>query len=189
MLPLFSKFWWSFVFRGLAAVLFGLTISWGTPSLDLLVLAFGLFALLQGVFSVIPGLSKLGGRIYFLLIEGVVGILAGVFTFLGPGIGRMVWPEIATVTLVYFIAFWALLTGAAELIGSLRLPGEVKERRMISLSGVVCFFLTLLLLLRTGPGATGNASVIGIFGMVIGLLWLFTGLKARGQSARMGKLF
>jgi len=50
---------------------------------------FGIFALLQGILSAVPGVSKLGGRIYFLLVEGVVGILAGVLTFLGPGIGRM----------------------------------------------------------------------------------------------------
>ena len=185
MLPLFSKYWWTFVLRGLAAILFGLMISWVTPSLDLLVLSFGSFTLLQGVLSVIPGLSKLGGRIYFLLIEGVVGILAGVFTFLGPGIGRMWWPEIATMTLLFFIAFWTLLTGVVELIGSFRLPGEMKERWMITLSGLVCLLFGLTLLFRSGSGATGNASVIGIYGIVWGLLWLFVGLKARKQSSRI----
>jgi uncharacterized membrane protein HdeD (DUF308 family) len=59
-----------------------LLISWPGLSLDVLVLTFGIFALLQGLLSVTPGLSKLGGRIYFLLIEGVIGILAGVLTFL-----------------------------------------------------------------------------------------------------------
>jgi uncharacterized membrane protein HdeD (DUF308 family) len=155
--------------------------SLGTPSLDVLVLVFGFFALLQGVLSVIPGLSRLAGRIYFLLIEGVAGILAGVITFLGPGIGRMLWPEVATVTLVYFIAFWALLTGVAEFIGSFRLPGEMKERRVITLSGLLCLLLGFILLLRSASGATGNASVIGIFGIVVGLLWLFTGFKAHND--------
>ena len=52
--------------------------------------SFGIFALLQGILAAVSlELSKLGGKIYFLLIEGVVGILAGVLTFLGPGIGRM----------------------------------------------------------------------------------------------------
>lgn len=183
MVQLFAKSWWSFVLRGFAAVLFGLVILSVGRSLDLLVLSFGMFALLQGILSLIPGLSKLGGRIYFLLIEGVVGLSAGVFTFLGPGIGRMLWPEIATMTLLAFIAFWALLTGLAELIGSFRLPGEIKERRVITLSGLVCLTLGMILLFRSGAGATGNASVIGIFGIVFGLLWLFVGLKARKGDA------
>jgi len=183
MIQLFSKYWWSLIARGVVAIFFGLIIlSWAGSSLDLLVLSFGAFALLQGIFSLVPGLSKLGGRIYFLLIEGVIGILAGVFTFLGPGIGRMLWPEIATMTLLLFIAFWALLTGLAELIGSFRLPGEIKGKWVITLNGLICLLLGLILFLRSETGATGNASVIGLFGIVFGLLWLFVGLKARKEN-------
>jgi uncharacterized membrane protein HdeD (DUF308 family) len=184
MKPLFSKFWWSFVARGVVAILFGLLIlSWPGLSLDGLVFTFGIFALLQGILSTVPGVSKLGGRIYFLLIEGVVGILAGVLTFLGPGIGRMFWPEIATMTLLFFIAFWALLSGLAEVIGSFRLPGEMKEKWLITLSGLVCLLLGLVLLFRSGLGAVGNAWVIGLFIIVFGLLWSFIGFKARKGAA------
>jgi uncharacterized membrane protein HdeD (DUF308 family) len=180
MVELFSKYRWSFIVRGVIAFLSGLIIlSWGSSSLDLLVVSFGIFALFQGVLSVAPGLSKLGGRVYFLLIEGVVGILAAVFTFLGPGIGRMLWPQVATRTLVIFISFWALLTGIAELIGSFRLPGEMKGKWLITLSGLVCLVLGLIVLSRSGAGATGNAAVTGLLGIVYGLLWFFVGLKVR----------
>jgi uncharacterized membrane protein HdeD (DUF308 family) len=180
MEQLFSKYWWTFVFRGFVAGLFGLfLLSWPGLSLDVLVLTFGIFALLQGILSVIPGVSKLGGRIYFFLIEGVVGILAGVLTFLGPGIGRMLWPEIATMTLLIFIALWAFLSGIAEVIGSFRLPGEIKEKWAITLSGVACLLLGLILIFRSGLGAVGNASAIGLSAIVFGLLWSFIGFKTR----------
>ncbi len=180
MEQLFSKFWWSFVVRGFVAVLFGLfVISWPGLSLDGLVFTFGIFALLQGILSIIPGLSELGGRIYFLLIEGLVGILAGVLTFLGPGLGRIFWPEVATKTLLVFIALWALLSGIAEVVGSFRLAGAIKEKWLITLSGFVCLLLGLVLLFRSGLGAVGNAWVIGLFIIVFGLLWLSVGFKAR----------
>ena len=180
MEQLFSKFWWSFVVRGFVAVLFGLfVISWPGLSLDGIVLTFGFFALLQGILSTVPGVSELGGRIYFLLIEGVVGILAGVLTFLGPGLGRIFWPEVATRTLLFLIAFWALLSGIAEVIGSFRLAGASKGKWLITLSGFVCLLLGLVLLFRSGLGAVGNASVIGLFTIVFGLLWSFIGFKAR----------
>ena len=180
MVELFSKYRWSFIARGVVAFLCGLIIlSWGGSSLDLSVVSFGIFALFQGILTVAPGLSKLGGRVYFLLIEGVVGILAAVFTFLGPGIGRMLWPQVATRTLIIFISFWALLTGVAELIGSFRLPGEMKEKWVISLSGLVCIVLGLFVLSRSGAGATGNAAAIGLLGIIYGLLWLFVGVKVR----------
>ena len=180
MEQLFSKFWWSFVVRGFVAVLFGLfVISWPGLSLDGLVFTFGIFALLQGILSIIPGLSELGGRIYFLLIEGIIGILAGVLTFLGPGLGRIFWPEVATMTLLFFIAFWALLSGIAEVIGSFRFPGTIKGKWLITLSGFVCLLLGLVLLFRSGLGAVGNAWVIGLFIIVFGLLWLSVGFMAR----------
>jgi len=154
-------------------------ISWLGLSLDGIVLTFGLFALLQGILSITPGLSELGGRIYFLLIEGVVGILAGVLTFLGPGIGRMLWPEVATMTLLVFIVLWALLSGLAEVIGSFRPPGEIKEKWAMTLSGLVCLLFGVILFLRSGVGAVGNAWVSGLFIIVFGLLWSFIGFKAR----------
>ena len=91
----------------------------------------------------------------------------------------MLWPEMATMTLLVFIALWAFLTGIAELIGSFRLPGEIKEKWVITFSGLVCLLLGLILLFRSEAGATGNASVIGLFGIVFGVLWLFVGLKVR----------
>ena len=186
MEQLFPKFWWTFVVRGFVALLFGLiALLWPALSLDLLVLSFGIFALLQGILSITPGLSELGGRIYFLLIEGVVGILAGVLTFLGPGIGRMWWPEIATTTLLVFITLWAFLAGLSEVIGSFRLPGEIREKWVITLSGLVCLLLGLILLFHSEAGATGNASVIGLFGIVFGVLWLFVGFKVRKVHSKI----
>ena len=91
----------------------------------------------------------------------------------------MLWPEQATKTLLVFIASWAFLTGIAEMIGSFRLPGEIKGKWMITLSGWVSLLLGLILLIRSEAGATGNASVIGLFGIVFGLLWLIVGLKVR----------
>jgi uncharacterized membrane protein HdeD (DUF308 family) len=186
MEQLFSKFWWTFVVRGFIAVLFGLLVlSWPGLSLDFLVLTFGIFALLQGILSVIPGGSKLGGRIYFLLIEGVLGLLAGVLTFLGPGIGRMLWPAIATMTLLIIIALWALLTGIAEGIGSFRLPGEIKGKWLITLSGFVCFLLGLVLFFRSGLGAVENASAIGLSAIVFGFLWALQGYKVHGMRCSL----
>lgn len=180
MVQLFSKYWWTLLIRGFIGVLFGfIVLSWSGLSLDGFVLAFGLFALLQGILSIVPGMSKLGGRIYFLLVEGILGILAGVFTFLGPGIGRMLWPEVATMTLLVVITVWTFLAGIAEIIGSLRLPKEMKVKWLITLSGFICLLLGLALVFRSGLGAVGNTSAIGLFGIIFGLLWLFVSLKAR----------
>ena len=180
MVKLFSAYWWTFVARGFIAFLFGLFgLFCPALSLDLLVVTFWALALLQGILTLIPGLSKLGGRVYFLLMEGIVGILAGVLTFIGPGIGRILWPDSATMTLLFVIVFWSVFTGIGEGIGSLRLPGEIKEKWAVTLSGAVSLILGLVLLLRSGTGAVDNAWVIGLCTVIFGLLWVFVGFKAR----------
>ena len=87
-------------------------------------------------------------------------------------------------TLLIFIALWAFLTGIAEMIGSFRLPAEIKGKWVITLSGLACLLLGLILLFRSRAGATGNASVIGLFGIVFGVLWLIVGLNARKGYSR-----
>jgi len=60
--------------------------------------------------------------------------------------------RVATKTLLVFIIFWAFLTGISEVIGSFRLPGEIKEKWLITLSGLVCLLLGVVMLFRSGLG-------------------------------------
>jgi uncharacterized membrane protein HdeD (DUF308 family) len=74
--------------RGLVAVLFGL-LTFLLPGITLatLVLLFGAYALVDGIFNVIA-FFKVASHQWALLIEGVVGIIAGVLTFALPAIVR-----------------------------------------------------------------------------------------------------
>jgi len=55
--------WWALLLRGLFAVLFGLiTLFLPGPTLTLLVLIFGAYALVDGIFAVIVGIRGAGGR-------------------------------------------------------------------------------------------------------------------------------
>lgn len=82
-------------------------------------------------------------------------------------------------TLAVIITLWAFLTGILEIVGSFRLTGEIKGKRLITLSGFVCLLLGVVLLFRSGLGAVGNTSVIGLSAIVFGLLWSFIGFKTR----------
>lgn len=80
--------WWALALRGLVAVLFGL-LTFLVPGMTLavLVILFGAYALIDGVFNFI-GFFKVRSHHWALLVEGVLGIIAGVITF--------VWPAITT---------------------------------------------------------------------------------------------
>ncbi len=83
------NYWWILAIRGLLAVLFGLAaFVWPGLTLLVLVLLFGAYALVDGVIAVVVSLQerRVFARWWVLLFEGLVGIAAGVLTFVWPGI-------------------------------------------------------------------------------------------------------
>ena len=56
MLAILARNWWVFLLRGVAGVIFGiLAIVWPLLTLQVLILPFGAYALVDGVFTVIAG--------------------------------------------------------------------------------------------------------------------------------------
>ena len=108
--------------RGVAAVLFGLaTLIWPDVTLWVLVLLWGAFVLVDGVFSVVAAVS--GRRVVahrgWLVFSGLVGIAAGIVTF--------VWPSITALVLLYVIAFWAIVIGALMIATAVRLRAAIRH--------------------------------------------------------------
>src|SRR5919107_5255685 len=121
MLSALAANWWTFLFRGIAAVLFGLATFFPRsiePAVALVVL-FGAYALVDGILALVGGIRGSVGRMWPLLVEGVLGVLAGLFTFFGPVL------EVTNLNL-YVIAAWAILTGIFEAVMSISLRGGEK---------------------------------------------------------------
>jgi uncharacterized membrane protein HdeD (DUF308 family) len=61
-LPMLAGNWWALLLRGIVAVLFGLTtLSWPGVTLLVLVIFFGAYALVDGVFALVAGIRGSGG--------------------------------------------------------------------------------------------------------------------------------
>ena len=90
MLETLARNWWALALRGLIAVVFGL-FTFFLPGITLvtLVLLFGAYALVDGVFNVIA-FFRVASHQWALLIEGVIGIIAGILTFAWPAITAIV---------------------------------------------------------------------------------------------------
>ena len=72
-IPDHTPSWWSLALRGLVAVLFGLAaLFWPGLVLEVLILFFGAYALVDGIFALVAafGSSGRGMRRPLLLIEG-----------------------------------------------------------------------------------------------------------------------
>src|SRR4051812_14208523 len=172
-----SRNWWAVSLRGLAGILFGI-ITFFAPAISLaaLVLLFGAYALVDGVLAIVSAVRRRGAdRWWLLLLEGLVGIAAGVLTFL--------WPAITAIALLYVIAAWALVTGAFEIAAAIRLRKAITGEWLLALSGIFSIALGVLLVLFPGPGALAVTIWIGAYAFVFGALLFALGLRLRGLGS------
>jgi uncharacterized membrane protein HdeD (DUF308 family) len=172
-----SRNWWAVSLRGLAGILFGI-ITFFAPAISLaaLVLLFGAYALVDGVLTIVTAVRRRGAdRWWLFLLEGLVGIAAGVLTFM--------WPVITAIALLYVIAAWALVTGAFEIAAAIRLRKAITGEWLLALSGVFSIGLGVLLVLFPGPGALAVTIWIGAYAFVFGALLFALGLRLKGLGS------
>ncbi|MGH2522060.1 MAG: HdeD family acid-resistance protein, partial [Anaerolineales bacterium] len=138
-----------------------------------LVLLFGAYALVDGLFALITGLTRYGEspRWWVFLIEGLVGIAAGILTF--------VWPGLTGVILLYLIAGWAIFTGVFEVVAAIRLRKEIDNEWLLALGGVASVIFGVLLVLRPAAGALAVVWLIGAYALIFGALLVALGLRLR----------
>ncbi len=167
-----ARNWWLVVLRGLVSVLLGLTaIIWPNLALTALVFLLGIYLLGDGLLAVSAGLSRHNGSQvwWLLLVEGSVGILAGVLALLSP--------SLTAITLLYLVAAWAILTGMTAIVSAIRLRKDIADEGLLALSGVLSVVLGMILVIW--PGATALAAVwlIGAYALVSGLLLIGLGFR------------
>jgi uncharacterized membrane protein HdeD (DUF308 family) len=179
MLDNLSRYWWLLALRGVAAILFGiLAFIWPQLTLEVLIILFGVYVLIDGVSNIITAFSRreTNDRWWVMLLEGVVGILAGVLTFL--------YPSLTAVILLYFIAAWAILTGVLEIVAAVRLRQEITGEWALALSGIFSIIFGILLVLFPGTGALAVVWIIGTYAIIFGALLIYLAFKVRSTGER-----
>ena len=166
--------WWSLVLRGLAGVAFGV-LSFLAPGISLaaLVLCFGAYAFIDGIFAIVMAFRKTerGGRWGALLLQGIIGIAAGVAT--------LFLPIVTALALVYLVATWAIITGVLEIVTAVRLRKVIEGEWLLGLSGLLSVALGVSLALFPGPGALALMVWIGAYALLCGTILIALGVRAR----------
>src|SRR5215470_1022046 len=175
MIRSLAQHWWVLLLRGLAAIVFGL-LTYANPgiSIAVLVLFWGAYALVDGIFEVIAGVRAKWGS---LILLGVLGIVAGIVTFM--------WPGITALVLLYIIAFWAIVAGVMQIAAAIRLRKEIQNEWLWILSGLCMVILGVLLIARPGAGAVSLVWLIASFAIAWGILLVILSFRLKGFAGRM----
>jgi len=176
-----ARSWWALALRGVAAVLFGiLAFAWPGITLASLILLYGAFALVGGIFSIaaaIAGRPQGGQPWWALLIDGLLGIAVGIVAF--------AWPGITALALLYLIAFWAVFTGVLQVIAAVQLRKEIQGEWLLALSGILSVLFGVALVVRPMAGALAVIWLIGAYSIAFGVLMIVLGFRLRSWSHLM----
>jgi uncharacterized membrane protein HdeD (DUF308 family) len=182
MLEFLSKNWWVVVIRGVAAVIFGvLTFVWPAISVAVLVLMWGAYALVDGVFSLwgaFRGPNK-DGFPWWIFLTGIAGVAAGILTFVNPAL--------TAVALLLLIAAFAIVRGIFEIVAAIRLRKEIDNEWLLVLAGVASIAFGVLVMVFPSAGALAIILWIGAFAIFIGVLEIWLGFKLKGRAPSTGK--
>ncbi|QJE98821.1 HdeD family acid-resistance protein [Luteolibacter luteus] len=176
LLHLLSRNWGWILLRGILAILFGLmAFGWPLLTLQVLVLLYGAYVLVDGVISLIAAIR--GGTFaprWWLALVGVIGLLAGIALFLWPGLGAL--------ALLMFIGAVAIVRGIFEIAGAVALRREIRGEWMLILSGLASILFGAVVMLFPGAGAVGMVWLIAAYSIAFGLILCVLAFRLRSHG-------
>lgn len=175
-LHVLAKNWWLLLLRGIAGILFGLlAFVWPGITLWTLVILYGAYALVDGIFAIIAAMRGDDAKArWWLALIGILGIGAGLLTFL--------WPGITALVLTMFIGIWALVHGIFEIVGAIKLRKEIDNEWWLIFSGAISVLFGLSLLIMPGAGALALVWLIGAYAIVFGGLLVGFAFRLRRHN-------
>lgn len=170
MLKALTRYWWLVALRGLTAVLFGvMAIVWPDITVGVLVALFGAYALVDGVFTIVAAFQGTTTDRWWHVLEGALGIAVGVIAW--------VWPGLTALSLLYFIAAWAILTGVLEMVAAVQFRKELENEWLLGLSGLASVAFGAVLFIWPGDGAVALVWLIGVYAIAYGVLTIAFGFR------------
>lgn len=163
MIEQLTRNWWAVGLRGLLAVLLGIVaFIWPGITLEALVLVFGAYAIVDGIFAIVAAgtSASMGGRWGLMLFEGIMSIIAGFVAF--------AWPGITALALLFLIAAYASVTGIFEIAAAFQLRGS--NGWLLGLTGVLSILFSILLVVWPASGLLSLVWLIGFYALFFGFM-------------------
>jgi uncharacterized membrane protein HdeD (DUF308 family) len=174
MATLLARNWWALALRGVFAIVFAiLTFAWPAVTLAVLVILFGAYALVDGIFAIVSAIRALQGHKPWgsFLLEGVVGIVIGLVTFFVPSV---------TLTfLVTLVAVWAIVTGVLEIAAAIRLRRHVPGEWLLILTGIVSVLFGILIFAAPIAAAVVIVYWLAAYALIFGVLLIALAFRLR----------
>jgi uncharacterized membrane protein HdeD (DUF308 family) len=176
MVGLITRNWWTWLIRGIAAIIFGI-LAWIWPGITWITIAifFGAYALVDGIFAIIGTIRAAGAgeRWWPLLIEGIVGILIAASAFYDI--------RIVMAALFVTIAVWAILTGIFEIVAAIQLRKHIANEFWMILGGLASIAFGVLMFFYPVIAAITIIYIIAIYAVIFGIIMIGFSFRLRSH--------
>jgi uncharacterized membrane protein HdeD (DUF308 family) len=176
-----AEHWYIPLIRGLIAVVFGVAVLvHPVAAVATFVLLFGAFAFADGIVTLVTAFRFAHpntGRWWWMLVQGIVGILVGLIAFF--------WPISAAWALAILIAAWAFSTGILELGAAFQLRREIPGEIFLAISGVLSILLGIAFVILPGAALLTLVFVVGFYAIVAGVSLVVLSIRLRSMRERM----
>lgn len=175
VMALVARNWWVLALRGLLGIAFGIVaIVWPGLTLAALVLFFGAYVFVDGVFALVAAIRFRHERERWvpLLLEAILGIAIGAVTFLWPGLTALAW--------AFVIAGWAIATGVLELVAAFRMRGSIGTEILFGLAGIVSILFGIAVAAMPLMGLVVWVLLIAAYSIAFGVLLLVAAFRLHG---------
>lgn len=172
---LMAKKWWTIALRGLVSVIFGIiAFAWPQLTAALMVMFFGVYVLIDGLFAFIASFVMEGGikRWWLKLIQGILGIVLGIIFLVNPAF--------TAAFIVLLIAIWAIIIGILEIISAISYAKIMPDNWLMILTGILSLIFGFLLMKNPAAGILAVIWIIGMYAIFFGMLLIATGFTLKG---------
>jgi uncharacterized membrane protein HdeD (DUF308 family) len=170
--------WSSLLFRGIVSILFAIVaFAWPGITLAALTLLFGAYAFVDGVTALVVAAQRgAHPHRWLLVVDGLIGIAAGIVT--------MFWPGITFLALVFVIGLRFVMSGALEIATAIKFKDELRSPTLYGLAGLASIILGLLAFVVPGLTALALVTMLGAFALVFGAMLIVLAFRLRRATHR-----
>jgi uncharacterized membrane protein HdeD (DUF308 family) len=108
------------------------------------------------------------------VLEGLVGLAAGIAAFFLPGM--------TTLVLLYLIAAKAIVAGVLEIVAAIQLRQEIHGEVWLALAGLASLAFGVMLIARPGLGALAVMWLIGLYAILFGIVLVALGFRVKSYK-------
>ena len=137
---------------------------------------FAAYAIVDGVIALwaaATGPGVMAPR-WWLVVIGLLGIAAGVVTFM--------YPAMTAIVLLYFIAGWMIASGVFTIVGAIMLRKEIEGEWWLILNGALSILIGLFMFFQPGAGALALIWLIGAYALIVGVTLVMLAFKLKSHK-------